>query len=266
MGIALRRGRLLDEHDAAGAPLAVLIGESLARSQFPGQDPVGRRMHVGGGNGPWYTIVGVVGDVKQGSLADSQANAVYITPTQSWFADDAMSLVVRARGDVAMLAPAIKNAMWSVDKHQPIVRVATMDALLARSESQRRFAMIVFEAFALVALLLAATGVYGVLSGNVTERMREIGVRSALGASRGDILALVVRQGLSLTSLGVAIGLMGAAAASRALVTLLFGVSRLDPVTYLGVIALAAGVSAIACWVPAWRAARVDPAITLRAE
>jgi ABC-type antimicrobial peptide transport system permease subunit len=210
--------------------------------------------------------VGVVGDVKQGSLADSQANAVYITPTQSWFADDAMSLVVRARGDVAMLAPAIKNAMWSVDKHQPIVRVATMDALLARSESQRRFAMIVFEAFALVALLLAATGVYGVLSGNVTERMREIGVRSALGASRGDILALVVRQGLSLTSLGVAIGLMGAAAASRALVTLLFGVSRLDPVTYLGVIALAAGVSAIACWVPAWRAARVDPAITLRAE
>jgi putative ABC transport system permease protein len=266
MGIALRRGRLLDEHDAAGAPLAVLIGESLARSQFPGQDPVGRRMHVGGGNGPWYTIVGVVGDVKQGSLADSQANAVYITPTQSWFVDDAMSLVVRARGDVAMLAPAIKNAMWSVDKHQPIVRVATMDALLARSESQRRFAMIVFEAFALVALLLAATGVYGVLSGNVTERMREIGVRSALGASRGDILALVVRQGLSLTSLGVAIGLMGAAAASRALVTLLFGVSRLDPVTYLGVIALAAGVSAIACWVPAWRAARVDPAITLRAE
>jgi ABC-type antimicrobial peptide transport system permease subunit len=177
-----------------------------------------------------------------------------------------MSLVVRARGDVAMLAPAIKNAMWSVDKDQPIVRVATMDALLARSESQRRFAMIVFEAFALVALLLAATGVYGVLSGNVTERMREIGVRSALGASRGDILALVVRQGLSLTSLGVAIGLMGAAAASRALVTLLFGVSRLDPVTYLGVIALAAGVSAIACWVPAWRAARVDPAITLRAE
>jgi putative ABC transport system permease protein len=187
---------------------------------------------------------------------------VYITPAQSWFADDAMSLVVRARDDVTALAPAIKNAIWSVDKDQPIVRVATMDALLAASESQRRFAMIVFEAFALVALLLAATGIYGVLSGNVTERMREIGVRSALGASRGDILALVVRQGMTLTGIGVAIGLIGAAAASRALVTLLFGVSRLDPVTYLGVIALAAGVSAIACWVPAWRAARVDPAIT----
>jgi putative ABC transport system permease protein len=266
MGIALRRGRLLDEHDVAGAPLSALIGESLAKSQFPGQDPVGKRMHIGGGNAPWRTIVGVVGDVKQGSLADVQADAVYLTPTQSWFADDAMSLVVRARDDVTSLAPAVKNAIWSVDKDQPIVRVATMDALLAASESQRRFAMIVFEAFALVALVLAATGIYGVLSGNVSERIREIGVRSALGASRGNILALVVGQGITLTGLGVAIGLIGAAVASSALVTLLFGVSRLDPVTYFGVIALAAGVSAIACWVPAWRAARVDPAITLRAE
>ena len=223
-------------------------------------------MHVGPANGPWYTIVGVMNDVKQSSLAEIQEDAVYITPAQSWFADDAMSLVVRARDDVTALAPAIKNAIWSVDKDQPIVRVTTMDALLITSESQRRFAMIVFEAFALVALLLAATGIYGVLSGNVTERMREIGVRSALGASRGDILALVVRQGMTLTGIGVATGLIGAAAGSRALVTLLFGVSRLDPVTYLGVIALAAGVSAIACWVPAWRAARVDPSITLRGE
>ncbi len=266
MGIALRRGRLLDEHDVAGAPLAALIGESLARSQFPGQDPVGRRMHVGGGSGPWYTIVGVVGDVKQGSLADSQADAVYITPTQSWFADDAMWLVIRARNDVTSLAPAVKNRIWSVDKDQPIVRVATMDTLLAVSESERRFAMIVFEAFALVALVLAATGIYGVLSGNVSERLREIGVRSALGASRADILALVLRQGMLLTSLGVAIGLAAAAVATRALVSLLFGISRLDAVTYLGVIVLLAVVSAIACWAPAWRAARVDPAITLRAE
>jgi putative ABC transport system permease protein len=266
MGIALRRGRLLDEHDTAAAPPAVLISESLARSQFPGQDPIGRRVHVGPMNGPWYTVVGVVHDVKQGSLADSEAHAVYMTPAQSWFADDAMWLVVRARDDVTALAPAVKNAIWSVDKDQPIVRAATMDTLVAASESQRRFAMIVFEAFALVALLLAATGIYGVLSGHVTERMREIGVRSALGASRADILAMVVRQGMTLTALGVAIGLCGAAAASRALVTLLFGVSRLDPATYIGVIALLAGVSAIACGVPAWRAARVDPAITLRAE
>jgi putative ABC transport system permease protein len=266
MGIALRRGRLLDEHDVAGAPLAALIGESLARSQFPGQDPVGRRMHVGGGNGSWHTIVGVVGDVKQGSLADIQADAVYITPTQSWFADDAMWLVIRARNDVTSLAPAVKNGIWSVDKDQPIVRVATMDTLLAVSESERHFAMIVFEAFALVALVLAATGIYGVLSGNVSERLREIGVRSALGASRADILALVLRQGLLLTSLGVAIGLAAAAVVTRGLVSLLFGISRLDAVTYVGVIVLLAVVSAIACWAPAWRAARVDPAITLRAE
>ena len=212
------------------------------------------------------TIMGVVGDVKQGSLSDTQSDAVYLTPAESWFADDAMSLVVRARDDATALAPAIKNAIWPVDKDQPIVRAATMDALLATSESQRRFAMIVFEAFALVALVLAATGIYGVLSGNVSERMRDIGVRSALGASRRDILGLVALQGMTLTGLGVAIGLIGAATASRALISLLFGVSRLDPVTYLGAIALLAGVSAIACRVPAWRAARVDPANTLRAE
>jgi len=267
MRIALRRGRLLDEHDTAAAPPAVLIGESLAKSQFPGQDPIGRRVHVGPLNRPWYNVVGVVGDVKQGSLVDIQPHAVYLTPAQSWFADDTMSLVVRARGsDVTALAPAIKNAIWSVDQDQPIVRVVAMDTLLAQSESQRRFALIVFQAFAGVALLLAATGIYGVLSGNVAERLREIGVRAALGASHGDILALVVRQGMALTGVGVAIGLGGAAAASGALVTLLFGVSRLDPVTYLCVIALSAGVAAIACWVPAWRAARVDPAIILRAE
>jgi putative ABC transport system permease protein len=266
MGIALRRGRLLDGHDTAGAPPAVLISESLAKSEFPGQDPIGRRVHVGPSNRPWYTIVGVVGDVKQTSLAEGQPEAAYLTPAQSWYADDAMSLVVRAPGDVTALAPAIRNAIWSVDKDQPIVHVATMDNLLAASESERRFAMIVFEAFALVALALSATGIYGVLSGSVTERMREIGVRSALGASRGNILALVVRQGMTLTGLGILIGLIGAAAATEAIVTLLFGVSRLDPITYLGVIALLAAVSAIASWVPAWRAARVDPAVTLRAE
>ena len=160
----------------------------------------------------------------------------------------------------------IRRAIWSVDKDQPIVRVATLDALVAASAAERRFALTLFEAFALVALVLAATGIYGVLAGSVAERTREIGVRSALGASRGDIVALVLGQGLSLTIVGIAIGLTAAAAASNALVTLLFGVSRLDPITYVGVVALLLGVSGIACWVPAWRAARVDPSITLRAE
>ncbi len=266
IGIPLRRGRLLDARDVAGAPVSVLINESFAKRKFPGQDPIGQRVHVGRTDLPWYTIVGVVGDVKQTSLAVSRADAVYITPTQWYFADPAMSLVVRTRGDAAPLAPAARNAIWSVDKDQPIVRVATMDQLLAASAAERRFALILFQAFALVALVLAATGIYGVLSGSVTERTREIGVRLALGASRGDILALVVRQGMTLTGLGVVSGLSGALVASQAIVTMLFGVSRLDPITYLSVIGLLVGVAVIACWVPARRATKVDPLVALRYE
>ncbi|MGH9642485.1 MAG: FtsX-like permease family protein, partial [Terriglobales bacterium] len=152
------------------------------------------------------------------------------------------------------------------NKSEPIVRVATMDNLLATSEAERHFVLILFEVFGLVALVLAATGIYGVLSGSVTERTREIGVRAALGATRADILALVMRQGMMLTGIGIAIGLSGAAVASQFLITLLFGISRLDLITYLGVVALLTGVSMIACGVPAWRAANVDPSITLRAE
>ncbi|HKD45090.1 MAG TPA: ABC transporter permease [Candidatus Angelobacter sp.] len=265
-GIALRRGRLLNDHDLAASPQAVVISESLARRQFHDQDPIGQRVHIGPLNRPWYVIVGVVRDVKQASLAQSNPDAVYITSAQSWFADDVLSLVVRTRGDAASLTARIRKAIWSVDKDQPIVRVATMDNLLAASEAQRRFALILFEAFGILALVLAAVGIYGVLSGGVNERMRELGVRSALGATRGHILALVLRQGMALTAIGVAIGLLGAGIASRALVSLLFGISRLDAGTYLGVVVLLAGVSLIACWVPARRAARVDPSITLRAE
>ena len=266
IGIPLRRGRLLDAHDVAGAPVSVLINESFAKRKFPGQDPIGQRIHVGRTDLPWSTIVGVVGDVKQTSLALSQADAVYVAPTQWYFADNAMSLVVRTRGDAASLAPAIKSAIWSIDKDQPIIRVAAMDQLLAASAAERRFALILFQAFALVALVLATTGIYGVLAGSVTERTREIGVRLALGASRGDILSLVVRQGMTLTALGVVIGLSGALVATQAIVTMLFGVSRLDPITYLSVIGLQVGVSVIACWVPARRATKVDPLVALRYE
>ena len=266
IGIPLSRGRLLNEHDIDGAPPALLISESLAKRKFPNQDPIGQRVHIGPTNRPWFTIVGVVGDVKQVSLAGGQSDAVYTTPTQWYFPDNAMSLLVRIRGDATSRAPALRNAIWSVDKDQPVLRVATMDDLLAASAAERRFALILFEAFGLVALVLAASGLYGVLSGSVTERTREIGVRLALGASRHNILTLVIRQGMTLTVLGVAIGLIGALAATRALVTLLFGISRFDPITYFGVIVLLAGVSVIACWIPAWRAARVDPLVALRYE
>jgi len=173
MDIPLRRGRLLDEHDMVGGPVAVLISESLARRKFPGRDPIGQRVRMGPDIGsaerPWDTIVGVVGDVRQMSLAVSEADAVYITTTHWAWVDQVQSLVIRAHGDPAALAPAIRKAIWSVDKDQPIVRVATMDRLLASTAAERRFALILFEAFALTSLVLAAAGIYGVLSGNVAE-------------------------------------------------------------------------------------------------
>ncbi|MCA1649933.1 MAG: ABC transporter permease [Acidobacteria bacterium] len=266
MRIPLRRGRLLNEHDRAGAPRVALINESFAKRSFPGIDPLGQRLRIGPMDGPPYTMVGIVGDGKQLSLAGTPADAVYTTTSQWRFADNVMSLVVRARGDAAALAPAVRQAIWSIDKDQPIVRVATMDDLVAASAAERRFVLLVFEAFALVALVLAAAGMYGVLSGRVAERTREIGVRSALGASRRNIVALVVRQGMVLAGLGIAIGLAGSAAASQAIAAMLFGISRLDPITYAAVIALLTVGAVIACWIPAWRAARVDPAITLKAE
>ena len=268
MGIPLRRGRLFDAHDVDGVPVRpVLINESFAKAKFPGRDPIGQRLRIGGSpTRTWDVIIGVVGDVKQTSLAVSRSDAVYVTTAQWLWADGTQWLVVRTHGDVAALAPAIRQAIWSVDKDQPIVRVSTMDDLLAASAAERRFALFLFGAFALVALALAAAGIYGVLSGSVAERTREIGVRSALGASRRRILALVVRQGMILTALGVAIGLAGAIAASQAIAAMLFGVSRLDLVTYVGVIALLAGVSVVACSVPAIRASRIDPMSALRQE
>jgi putative ABC transport system permease protein len=266
MGIPLVRGRLLNEHDVAGSPQAVLISESLARLEFHGQDPIGKRVHIGPRDRPRYTVVGVVGDVRQASLDESDLNAVFITASQSWFADEALSVVVSARGDATALAPAIRKAIWSVDKDQPIVRVATMDDLLAASAAERRFALVLFEVFGVVALILAAAGIYGVLSSNVTERTREIGIRSALGASRRSILEAVVRQGMMLAGFGIVIGLLGAVAASHTLITLLFGVSQLDPITYLGVIALLLAAALLSSYVPARRATKVDPTVALRYE
>jgi putative ABC transport system permease protein len=248
----------------------VLISESFATRKFPGETAIGQRVRVGLDVGhadrPWATIVGVVGDVKQTSLAVSAPDAFYTETTQWSWVDTAQSLVIRTRGDAAALVPAIRQAIWSVDKDQPIVRVATMDALLATSQAGRQFALILFEAFGGAALVLAAVGIYGILSGSVTERLREIGVRAALGASRRSILTLVLRQGLTLTAIGVALGLTGAVAASQAITSLLFGISPFDPITYICVSVLLTSVSAIACWVPAWRAAHVDPSITFRVE
>jgi predicted permease len=270
MRVPLRRGRMLNERDTTGAPTAVLINESLAKRKFGRQDPIGTRVRLGPDVGhddrPWATIVGIVGDVRQQSLAISADDAFYVPTTQWPWADNELSLVVRTRGDAASLAPSIRRAIWSIDKDQPVVRVATMDSLVAASEAKRRFTLLLLAAFALIGLALAATGTYGILSGSVAERTREIGIRAALGASRRGILTLVLRQGIALAAFGVAIGLVGSALASRSLMSLLFGVSPLDPLTYLGVAGLVLLVAACACWIPAARAASIDPAITLRAE
>jgi len=264
MGIPLRRGRLLDARDRAGAPLVAVISESMARRRLPGLDPIGRQLRVGPA-GP-YTVVGVVGDVRQESLALGETDAVYMAPSQWKFEDNPMSLVVHARSDAAGLTSAVRAAVWAVDKDQPIVRVATMDALLTGSAASRRFALRLFEAFGLAALVLAAAGLYGVLAGSVVERWREIGVRSALGASRRDIMGLILRQGLRLTTLGVVVGIGGALLATRLLATQLFGVSHVDPLTYVGVVVLLTLTSIVASALPAWRASRVDPVTALRSE
>ncbi len=266
IGVPLGRGRLLNEHDIADAPLAVLISESLARRKFGDRDPIGQRVHVGPTDRPWYTVVGVVGDVKQVSLAVNQPDAVYIPTTQSWSVEGVQSLIVRARGNAAGLTPAIKQAIWSADKDQPIVRIATMDALLTASAGERRFALILFETFGLVALALAATGIYGVLAGSVAERTREIGIRLALGAQRSDVLQLILRQGLILTLSGVGFGLLAAWAMTRLLTKLLYGVTPTDPFTFGGVALLLSTVALLACYIPARRATKVDPLVALRYE
>jgi putative ABC transport system permease protein len=268
MQIPLRRGRLLSARDVPGATTAVVLSESYARHLFPDRDPIGERVRFGPDmhqkDAPWAVVVGLVGDVKQASLTLGPAEAFYVSTGQWNWVDTVESLVVRTSLDPAAVAPAVKAAIWSVDRNQPVVRIATMGTLVARSEAQRTFALMVFELFASVSLLLAAIGLYGVLSGSVTERTREIGVRAALGASRGRIVALILGEGLSLTVMGLVVGLAGAVLATPAVGSLLFGVSRLDPATHVAAVAIFLVVATVACAMPAWRAVRVDALTALR--
>jgi putative ABC transport system permease protein len=269
MGIPLERGRLLDQFDRPGSTEAIVVSESFAQHAFPGQDPIGQRLRfgpeIGDSHRPWDVVVGVVGDVKQTSLALGAEDAFYVPMGQGPWVDNVQSLAVRTTGDPAALLPAVQRAVWSADANEPITRVATMEQLVDRSEAQRHFVLTVFAAFGLAALALAGIGVFGLISGGVTERTGEIGVRTALGASRSGIVMLVLRQGAGLAAAGIAFGLAGAAVASGLLQTLLFGISRADLASYLGAVALVLVVGLAAAAVPAWRAARVDPVVTLRA-
>jgi putative ABC transport system permease protein len=265
MRIPLRRGRALEARDTAEAPFAVVISETLARRRFAGIDPLGKRIRIGPDNGPWYTVVGIAADVKHAALSADDGEAVYVTPVQWFFADPARWIVVRSTAMEGVPA-AIRAAVRSVDPGQPVVRMTSMDALLSAASADRRFALLVFVAFGGIALVLAVTGLYGALARNVTERTREIGVRAALGASRGEIVLMILRQGAAMTGIGVLLGLAGAFVATRLLQSLLFGTTPVDPVTYATVVAIFAVVSALASIVPAARAVAIDPAITLRAE
>lgn len=264
LGVPLRRGRVFD--DGGADQRVAVISESLARRHFAGTDPIGRPLHVGRPDLPPYTVIGVVADVRQLSLAAGPDAGVYVPRRQWYFADGAPWIAVRTNGQAAALTAAVRAAIWSVDADQPIVRVATTSELVRTSAATQRFALALFQLFALVALALSAIGIYGLLAGTVGERRREIGVRVVLGASRRDVVAMVLGHGLGLAAIGAAIGLVAAVLGSRALSSLLFGVSRLDPLTYAGAVTVVGAVAAAACAVPAWRAGRVDPAITLRAE
>jgi putative ABC transport system permease protein len=266
MRIPLKRGRMLTADDARDRPAVVLVNETFAKQDWPAGDALGARVQLGGPEAPWRTVVGVVGDVHHVSLDERQAPQIYLPEAQWLGADGAMVLAARSRGDPAAMAAAIRDAIHSVDRDLPILHAATMEAVVTNTADQRRFAFVLFQAFAVVALLLAGAGIYGVLAGNVTARTREIGIRSALGASRSGLLRLVMRQGLTLTVAGMTAGIVGALALTRFLRGLLFGVGAQDPVTFLGVVAVLVVVALAACLAPALRATRVSPLEALRDE
>jgi putative ABC transport system permease protein len=267
LGVPLVRGRSFSERDAEGSPDVVIINAAAARRFWPDDDPVGRRITFVFGSEPrWIEIVGVVGDIKHASLdADSEPEAYLpYRQTNFWNQARAMSIVVRTHAAAADVAPLLKAAVAEIDRNQPLGMVAQMDTLIAGSVAPRRLNLWLVSAFAVVALVLTAAGLYGVMAYLVAQRTHEIGVRMALGASRGQVLALVLRQIGALTAIGIATGVAVALAFTRSLAALLFGVSATDPLVYAVVSVILATVALVAVAVPSSRATRVDPLLALR--
>jgi predicted permease len=260
--VPLIKGRLFAESDGAKSTPVAVINESLARKYFAHEDPLGKRITPL--NDAACEIIGVVGDVKHAALDEAAGPEFYRPMAQSQFLF--ASLVVRAQGDLMQMAAAVREQVWAIDKDQPIANIETMERLLAKSVAPRRFNMLLLSAFALAGLALAGVGLYGVMSYTITQRTREIGVRMAMGAQTGDVLRQIVGEGMKLALIGVSLGLGGALALTRLLKTMLFGVSATDPMTFLGIAALLIIVALLACWIPARRAAQVDPMTALRAE
>ncbi|MDT7603651.1 MAG: hypothetical protein QOF61_1648 [Acidobacteriota bacterium] len=268
MSIRLLRGRQLTAEDTADAPPVALVSETMARKLWGDVDPLGKRLRYYASDPkdvrPWRTVVGVVADVRLRSFDTQGGMGFYVPEAQA--PNSAMALVVRTATEPAQIVPAVRGEIRAIDKELAVFNVKTMDEWVAQSILLRRFSMMMLGAFAALALLLASVGIYGVIAYTVSQRTHEIGVRMALGARSGDILRMVVRQGMGLTLSGVGLGLVGALALTRVMSGLLFEVSPTDPAIFASISVLLASVALLACLVPARRATRVDPMIALRYE
>ena len=264
MGIPFVQGRLFNDGDRLDTPAVVVINQTMARRFWPSQDPVGKQINFVGGDGTPATVVGVVGDAKHEWLSEEQRPQIYDCYCQSpgFFA----TVVVRTKVEPLSLSQAVREAVWKVDKDQPVWKVRTVESLVAYNVADKRFLMLLMVVFAALALTITAIGLYGVVNYTVGRRTHEIGVRMALGARAGDVLKLVVSQGMRLAVTGVGVGLIASFALTRFIQSLLFGVSATDTLTFTGVAALLCGVALLACYIPARRATKVDPLIALRHE
>src|ERR1044072_5924517 len=268
MGIPLRRGRFFDSRDSADAQPVVLVNRRLAGQYWAGEEAIGKRIKIGPVDSPnaWLTVVGVVSDTRQTGLYEQKLEfcVPYAQERRSFMAP--RYLVGRTKSDRALIAAAVRRAVWSVDKDQPVSNVRTLDQVFSAAISQERFQALMLGLFAALALLLACVGLYGVISYSVVQRTHEIGVRMALGAQPVDVLQLVIRQGMLLTFVGLVIGIVAGTFVTRVLTGMLFGVTPGGPLRFAGVPGLLVIVAFLACYVPARRATRIDPLIALRYE
>ena len=265
LGIPLMKGRLFSEQDTEKAPSVALINSTMARRYWPDEDPIGKRITLGDpSTGPWRAIVGIVGDVHQSGLESEPYPQMYLP-----FAQDkrrATSLVVRTSANPLNLVPAVRSQLWAIDKDLPLYNVRTLEQIVSDSVSRPRFNVMLIGIFAAIAIVLAAVGIYSIMSYSVTQRTREIGIRVALGAQTGEVLRLVIRQGMTVALIGVGLGLTAALGLTRLMSSLLFSVTATDPFIFLAISIVLLGVALGACFVPARRATKVDPMVALRYE
>jgi putative ABC transport system permease protein len=271
MGITILKGRTFTEQDNSDqSPKVVIVNATLARRFFSDVNPVGSRICMGEdcSKGPWLTVVGVVGDSALQSLTDPRFPQVLSPHAQGVEGGVAgkMELAVRTSADPLSLAASVREQVHPLDKDQSVAEMQALDQVVSASLAQPRLNTLLLAGFAALALLLAAIGVYGVISYSVAQRTREIGVRMALGASRGKVLRMVVGESLLLTIAGLGVGLVAAFALARVMTSLLYGVTPSDPATFLAVSLLLAGVAFLAAYIPARRATKVDPMVALRYE